>query len=232
MKRYLFTIISLLCIVTLNAQTISGLEDFYREFKSNRFKTGADLVKPDIQGSPYENSEFIAGIVMTKSDIRYVDIPLRFNIYQNEIEFRSADGAKLALAAPEITEFVTIGNDKYIYVPYTISGRMQRGFFKVKTEGRASLLVRQKINLKEAEPAGAYKDAAPPRFIKMPDEYYIRIAPEEAKKVSNKKEFDTALPDKTKELEAYQKGNKLKLNRIDDLEKLVIFYNSLQENQQ
>jgi hypothetical protein len=227
MTRILLVIGMLVTIQGLQAQTIQGLQEFYKQFKSSQFQQGILFRETEIEGSPHEVSDFVLGVVVTKSDLKYENIPLRFNIYNDEMEFKSDEGTILSLSPPEFIDFIMIGEEKYIYAPYAIGNKILRGYFKVMAEGKVSLLVKQNINLKEAELPQAYKDAQPARFVRMTDDFYIRTEQSEAYPVSNKKELTGLLEDKAKEIEDYLKKNKTRFNRLEDMQKLVNYYNTL-----
>lgn len=227
MKRYLIICTILCASVNLNAQNLQSLQDFYKKFKTTQFQQGIINTQDEVEGSPHEKNDFETGTVFTRSDIVYENVPLRFNIYSNEVEFKTEDGSIFFLASPEIIDYVLIGKDKFIYSPYAIGSKLLRGYFKVLTEGKASLLLKLNINLKQAEPPQPYKEAQPARFIRTPDEFFVRIAPSEAHKVTNKKEITSVLNDKISEIEDYIKKNKTRFNKPDDLTGLINFYNSL-----
>ena len=227
MKTIFSSLIFLLLTHWVSAQTVLNLQEFYKQFQTSKFQQG--IINPEIavEGSPHASSGFVPGTVVTKSDIRYEQIPLRFNIYANEMEFQTEDGTVFYLAAPEILSEVLVGEEVYIYSPYTYGGRLLRGYFKQAVQGRASLLIRQIVNLKEAEPAAPYKEAQPAKFIKLPDEFFVRMGGAEALKVSNRKELLTALQDKSSEMDAFLKKNKTRFNRVEDLIQAINYYNQL-----
>ncbi len=227
MKRILLVIIMLATMQGLKAQTIQGLKEFYNEFKSSQFQQGNLFRESQIEGSPHEKSDFVLGVVVTKSDLKYENIPLRFNIYNDEMEFKSDDGTTLSISPPEFIDFVMIGEEKYTYAPYAIGNKLLRGYFKVIAGGKASLLVKQNVKLKEAELPQAYKDAQPARFVSTPDDFYIRLEQHEAYPVSNRKELTGLLKDKAKEMDDFLKKNKTRFNRLEDMQKLVNYYNTL-----
>ncbi len=206
---------------------IQTLQDFYKEFKSSQFQQGITFQEKTIDGSPHENNEFAYGVVVTRSNLRYENIPLRFNIYTNEMEFKTEDGTVLYIASPEIIEFIGIGDEIYLYAPYSLANRLLRGFFKVLVDGDVTLLLKQNITLRDAEPAQPYKDAIPARFIRTPDEFYIRKAPAEAHKVANRKELLHVLGDQSSRMEEFLKKNKTRFNRAEDLIHAIEYYNSL-----
>lgn len=182
------------------------------------------LTEDDIEGSPYENKEFVNGFLVTIDNKKYDNIPLRLNIYNDDIEYKTKKGEIFALSNREIMKFVTIGDSKYKYIPYPDGKRTYKSYFKVIEEGEASLLVKQRILFKEAQPAAAYKDPVPPTFNKKLDVYYIKLGDGLAQRVDKKKDLILIL---SPELETFIKKNKIKANRLEDLQKVVRHYNMM-----
>ncbi len=199
-----------------NINELTGLNHFAK------VEVRGELTGESIKGSPYENEEFTSGFLVTINNTKYENIPLRLNIYNNDIEYQAKNGEILALYNREIINHLMIGSSKYKYLPYPKGNRTYKTFFKVIEEGKASLLVRQRVIFREARPAADYKKPAPPTFKRQPDEYYIQLEDGLAQKVSGKKDLETILSPSVK---AFIKKNKIKATRLDDLQKLVHYYN-------
>jgi hypothetical protein len=229
MKKISFLIIVLLKITLLSGQsyTLQGAYEFYKMQKLREDGLTPVLTESEIQGSPYASKDFQEGFMVTVQNQKFVGISLRYNIYNDRIEYRDDKGNPMVFTYPEIINHVMIGDTKYIYSPYSVVKKIEKGFFRVIEEGKVSLYDRQNVMFQEAQAPGAYKDAVPPQFIKKPVEYYIRVEPGEAKKVGSKNELPSLFPDKQAELEEYIKKNKVKPNNEGDLKNLVKFYNSL-----
>jgi hypothetical protein len=227
MKYLTATMLILFVSLFSEAQTINSLSEFYRQFQAARYQQGLNNPEFPILGSPHEKDEFIEGTVATRSDVRYENVPLRFNIHENAVEFMTDEGNIFFLEAPEVVDYVQIGEDKYVYVPYSFGNRMLRGFFRVAIEGHATLLVRQLVNLKAPEPPAPYKDAQPARFIRLVDEYYLRVGTAEAQKISNRKELLQMMKDNGTAVDDFLKKNKTRFNRLEDLIKVTEYFNSL-----
>ncbi|MEN8115814.1 MAG: hypothetical protein ABFS16_02485 [Bacteroidota bacterium] len=234
MRNFLIAAIFIISSTGLsNAQDIYQLRQAMDFFHTHQLQTGEwkkNLTESDIEGSPFLNDEFINGTIFTTSKFQFVDIPLRYNIYNDNLEFKTPEGQTLAMAAPETIEKAEFGDYKMVYILYINVKKIRRGFFKVLAEGQASLYAKPAILYKEPEEAGAYKEAEPAKFISRPDVHYIRIGMEPAKLVSNKKELIAAFPDYQEEVAAFIKKNKTKPNRPERLIELVGYYNSLVQN--
>jgi hypothetical protein len=83
------------------------------------------------------------------------------------------------------------------------------------------------IFFEESKNPAAYQDAQPARFIRKPDEYYIRIGMEPAKPVSGKKDLQAIFSGENKEINAFLKTNKVKPGNLESLREIILFYNSL-----
>jgi hypothetical protein len=185
------------------------------------------LAESDIEGSPYFEDEFVEGAVFMTSKVQFVGLPLRFNIFNDQVEFRSDDGSLMVLSVPEVIEKVEFGETTLEYSVYSHLNKIRRGFFVVLEKGEASLYSRPRITFEDARKPGAYSEAKPPRFIKRPDEYYIRISKEPAILISKRKDIEGLFPDHEKEIQDFIRKNRIKINQPEDLIKVVQYLNSL-----
>jgi len=233
MKHYILTLLFILGFAGISSAQyqlnyeIREAVDFYR---SNKFIDGSmksELTEKDIKGSPYLNDEFVNGTIFTVQMLKYSDIPLRFNIYNDDLEFKTPTGEVMALSAPEILEKAEFGNMQMVYSPYSQTNKIKKGFFVVLEQGKASLYSKPGIVFQEPTEPAAYKDAEPAKFVRKADEYYIRIGAEQAILIGNKKELITAFPDNQDKIESFINKNKIKTNKPESLKEVVRFYNSL-----
>lgn len=201
--------------------------DFYR---TNKFITDSgnnQLSMKQVKGSPYLNDEFENGSIYTTQRIQYAEIPLRYNIFNDELEFKTPANEIQALATPEIVEKAIFGNTHLVYSAYSNNNKIKKGFFVVLEEGKAMLYSKPGVIFKEATEPAAYKEAEPPTFSKKADDYYIRIGTAPAQMIGNKKELLSVFPDNQDKIESYIDKNKVKTNKSESLKELVRYYNSL-----
>lgn len=201
--------------------------DFYR---TNKLVGGAwrnTLSEEQIDGSPYLSSEFAEGTVYTTQRLQYKGIPLRFNIYSDELQFKNPQGEIMAIAKPEIVERAVFDNNQLVYLQYSASGKTKSGYFLLAEEGKAWFLVKPQIGFQEATQPAAYKDAEPAKFIKKADEFYLRVGNTAAVLVNNKKDLIAAFPDNQEKIESFISKNKIKTNKKEDIAEVVKYYNSL-----
>jgi len=231
MKRYFFTFLLLLSISTLSFSQVSyEIRQALDFFRTNQMVSGdyaKMLEESNIEGSPFLNEEFIKGTIYTTAHQKYVDVPLRYNIFNDLIEFKSEENKILAIATPEIVDKIEFGNFQVFYLPFTNVKKVRKGFFILIEQGNASLYYKPQIFLKKATEAVPFQEPQPAKFIRQVDAYYLRIEPTEAKLIGNRKDLFKLFPDRKEEIATFVKRNKIKTNKVEDLRKLLQFYNSL-----
>ncbi len=230
MKKILFILIILFAFsFKITAQDLYQIGTTIDLFKANKRIKGEHnnvLTEKDIKGSPYLNDEFITGSVFTTTKVQYNNIKLRYNIFNDEIEF-DADGQVQALLAPESFDMIEFGGNVFCYIPYSLLKKIKRGYFIRLVEGKASLWMRPEISFVKATEPAPYKEAEPAKFVRKADSFFIRIGKEEARPVSSKSDLIDIFPDQNDKIEAFVKKNKIKPNNPDNLKELVHYYNSL-----
>src|SRR5690554_852179 len=226
-----FTII---CMVEARAQAtmesvyeIRHAFDFYRHNQSQTEMMNPFHSVAEINGSPYLNDEFINGKVYTTSKTQFVDIPLRLNIYNDQVEFKNAEGKVYAIATPEIIELIEFGEYLIEYLPFQKGNKSSTGYFLVLEKGEASLYSKLKITLEQPKRAGGYQEAQPARFIERPATYFVKIGTEPAKEIAKKKDIEEVFGAKNEKIIEYINSGKIKPNDEDALKELVKYYNSL-----
>lgn len=223
----IFILFSTMATVAQSNYQLAKSLDFFRSQKMQSGEWKNVLTENDIEGSPYLNDDFINGTIFTTTKMQFQNIPLRYNIYTDNLEFRTPEDKVMVIAAPEIVERAEFGEIKLSYLPYSTSKKIKRGFFKELVNNHVSLYSKSGISYKEPVKPAAYKDAEPARFIKKPDIFFLRIEQEAAILINNKKVLIELFPKHREAVEAYIKKNKVKYNKKDKLIELVNYYNSL-----
>lgn len=232
MQKIILSIVFVLTIQSLTfAQTnyqLAQTLDFFKLYKAQSGDAKRVFTENDIEGSPYLNDDFILGSVFTLDKVQYEDIPLRFNIYNDNLEFKTPEDQILALSHPERVEKAVFGEYTLRYVPYYITKKkVKRGFLKLLQEGHVSLYAKADVVYQQPKEAAAYADAEPAKFLSRMDVYYLKIGNDAAQKVNSKKELLAAFPSHSDEIIRFAKKNKVKFNNVESLKILVEYYNTL-----
>ena len=182
--------------------------ELYRadEYIKYRDKTMSYSLPKDYHGSPYFNDNFVLGNVYKGNELLAEDIPLRYNIFSNEIEVKESlekgdEDAKPLTKSSEI--FVKIDDTIIILVPF--NGKDEDGsYFQVLFEGKKISFLTDKTTFFLQTKSG--------KMYELP-------------KAKNKK---LLVFGKYKEyLQEFARKNNLNLNKEEDLKKLIVHYDSL-----
>ncbi len=178
------------------------------------------LTYSDITGSPYDSDSFKIGTVRL-SDSTFITLPLRYDLYTDEIEFRR-DETIYWVPASDV-DYVVVGKDTLVPEPSTQKlGKFE--YYFVKEKGRPySLYIKKKVNFEPKAPAQAYTDPKPNRFERAPDTYYFKKKDEPAVLISSRRELADLLEGNKPALDLIRKS-RIRINETD-LTKLVRFLN-------
>lgn len=231
MKTTLLTFcFSLFLIVGVKAQynyEAIPIMDYFRLEQMTEESLYKTLNEKDIKGSPFLEDEFRAGTIYTTSKQMVVDIPMRYNIYNDDLEFKTPENKIMAVAHPETIELADFGEYKMAYREYKNSGNVQSSFFQVIEEGNATLLLKLDVFYQREEQGDGIKPNKPAQFVRKSDVAYISVDGYPAEKVSSKKDLEVILAPHSKEVEKFIKTNKIKASKNSDLQELVKYYNTL-----
>ena len=176
-------------------------------------------------GSPYLNDEFEMGRAVTHANVVYENVRLNLNVFNNEIHYVDVDGKTFAIPNPDYFDYVIIGDTKIKYLPYLLNKKTDKGFFKIVDEGKATLLLKPRINFEEATEPGAYSEAKPANFKRMSDQIYIMNNNSPALEITGKKDLLEVFSDQSNAIDAFIREKKIKVSKPEDIQKVVSFYN-------
>lgn len=221
MKR-IIPVIILFCLISplLNGQSLTN------QFITRMTYGRNNLTSAEIQGSPYLNKEYQVGTVQTDGDIIYSDIPLRYNCFEDVLEF-TKNKVSYDLIPKTIVKRAEFGGQVFSCKDYESKGGTEKSYFEILVEGKASLLVHYSIKFFEKEPLKGYAEPKPARFDDFEKNYYISINNSPAKKISNNKKWIEILADKQKDVDSYISKQKLSVKKAEDMKKIIGYYNSL-----
>lgn len=179
-------------------------------------------------GTPYLNEDFIYGEILSCNHRQYSNLPLRYNIYSDEIEYKHLETNRIFAFHPD-TVFIciTISEDTFIVSHIDAEGISKDGFFNRLVNGNTSLLVKYNMDFKEAQAASTHKIEMPALYVRKPNEYYFTKDGSIPIKIKNVKKLIEILGDHSDELTAYSKSKKISGKHQEDLRQLIVYYNSL-----
>ena len=207
---------------------VDGSEILLDKLRLNKGIKGDEaMLYANITGDPYLFKDYQKGVLVVSSGTKF-NVNVRYDIYANEIHLKDKE-AEYAIIHPEKVKSIEVDGLKFIYSPYVKSGSetvtKDGGYFIVKTDGPCKLLIRKNLRIQDPEPAKLYQEAKPAKFIHLDDTYYIKLNDQSAVRVRTEKDLLTALADQKAPLSKFIKSNRLGTKDVEDLSKIVTFYN-------
>ncbi|WP_299181921.1 hypothetical protein [uncultured Chryseobacterium sp.] len=189
--------------------------------KVNSPNAGISISYSDIQGTPYYGK----GLSVATFSGTDETAPARYNAYKDEIEFIK-DDKTFVLPKNDKLSVITFTTTKETLVYLNTSDDLSGYFFEV-VDGKHSLYKKVKIKFIDAVIAtNSYATDRPASFKSTAPIYYIRIDNSNfIKNPKNHKDILQAFPDKKENISAFLKENKIKVDKEEDLKKLVKFLN-------
>lgn len=207
-----------------NIAEINDMENLVRELSYTR---NVETKIEEIEGSPYLEEQFIEGIVELSTGATYAGIPLRYNVYNDEIEFRNRKGEVYNINNSASIREVIIGESKFVYTDCKIKKENKYLFAEVIREGNVSLLKHHRLRLVASKPAQTHRKAQAPRLIKGPSEYLIRKVDGSTEHFRNEKELVNLLADKSDKIWELINGKKLSVHKEEDIIAIIDYYNGI-----
>ncbi|THV63107.1 hypothetical protein [Chryseobacterium candidae] len=204
-----------------NTLSVNGATGAQSVFDGINSTTGKTFKYDEIAGdSPYIGKEFSDA----KIAVNYEQIPIRYNSYTDEIEFKKNGNVQVL---PKTTDFsrIEVLSPRQVIVLLDTSDNLNGYFFEL-INGKNNLYKKIKTKFTDVVPAAnSYASERPANFRTLPPVYYIKTQNGFIKKPKNQKDIINQFPDKKDSLTTFFKSNKIKFDKDEDLIKLVTFLN-------
>jgi hypothetical protein len=184
---------------------------------------------PDIEGSPYLNEEFEIGEVFYGNKYKLNQIPLRYNIYNDEMEYR-VDNSIMAFANPHQIDKVIFGKNAFIYLRNEIISDKGGGFVKIWNNQYPAIITKMSVEYLEKEPPKALIDPKPPRFVNKENQHFLIKSKTDIVKIRSVKRLIESLGEYKAELTRFAKNEKLSARKPEELAKLLDYYSVLNQS--
>ena len=164
------------------------------------------LEEKDIAGSPFLDRQFQKSYILKTNGVEIKDMPLRFNLYNNNMEFIK-DGKILAIGFPSEIQRIKMGDKIFVYARYMKPKNIDNGFFQVLYEGDYQLLRKDQVIVKSPSDKTNPNDSL--RFEKLPPQYYLLYGNGMAHWVYSQKKLIKTLQPISQQVIDYIKSNKI-----------------------
>jgi hypothetical protein len=187
-----------------------------------------DYNKNYIEGSRYLYDDFIEGTVYMVDGTKISNIPLRYNLHNDEFQFKSNDSI-FAVGTPYQISKIVMGNEEFIYLkanPYTEVS----GYVKIWNEAYPALITKMETYYYKRKQGSAFGETLPKRFERQEDKHFLLFSQGKATQFSTVNDLIQLFDDHQPELAAFSKKEKISKNDPEELNKLVEYYQSLKQH--
>ncbi len=199
------------------------IDEYHLFSEINNNKTD-EFKYSEIIGSPYLVDEFITSKIYFSKDSVF-EIKLRYNIYENTMEFKH-NKVVYAFSNPEIIEKLTISGNLFIYY-YDKIKKKKSSYFQVLVSGNCRLLCQKRLKYEPKEGGNGIEGAKPAQFVNLSDKLFLSIENNPPILIKSKKTIKEVLKKHKTKISNYIKKEKISHRDVDDLTKLIKFYNTL-----
>ncbi|MFY0629347.1 MAG: hypothetical protein JXR05_03135 [Flavobacteriaceae bacterium] len=230
MKNQALLFLALITLVIVPASSQSFYYPSSDSFPSTRSfafskaekEKAKELLLKSISGSPFIDDNFVA-VKINEYDNVLVG---RYDAFNDHFEVKMKN-SKTLYVKKKIGNKVTLLGSKDTYGVFRDHKNDRSNFYKILKEGKVSLLIKEKITF-QGRFSRAYTTYNMPVFKRSKNKLYISFDGKRAEKIpTNKKQFLQLFPKNSDQLIPFIKKNKLNVRRVNDLEKIIDFYNSL-----
>ncbi|RZT96042.1 hypothetical protein EV201_0673 [Ancylomarina subtilis] len=244
MKTKLFFFIILLCNFAATAQTynpegktgqeallqkqLAEVQSFFKTAEENDANVDRYAYNR-YEGSPYLDKEFQTGSLIKKDSSIFDNLKLRYNIYNDRVEFLKKDIIKI-VPSRNFTSKVIIGEKTFKLSQYLIKGHPKFGYLEQLTQGDCCLYYRHKVSLNPAVQGNAYQEPKPAKFVNAKGMFFIQLKDEPIMQITKKKHLIVQLSNNNNDIQKFYKKEKINIKMKEDFIKLVQYYNELNES--
>jgi len=201
---------------------------FFNEFTGKPFFPSDQA---DIPGSPFINKEWKLCVIKLNDGRYFEDVPIKLNIFNQTVHFRSLTGDELEVSRGIITEVQMndtaetgeIATRLFFNGFKPIGNNDENTFYEALDTGKADLLLCRKVKITETKVVGL----ATQKEYQSSQEYYISIDSNLVKCKKSNSFFIELFADKKDRVMKYIDENKLKFRSEKDFSRIVRYYNSL-----
>ena len=181
-----------------------------------------------VSGSPFFNEKMMHGLLMSTSGAEYRNIIIRLNLLESQVNYLNDKNEELIVSIPlrEVTllDSVTKKNYHFVYSDYIkTTDKPEKGFYHLLQKGKTELYTQHRKTIKETR---RFNAATYDQSIET-DLIFFVLLDGQWKKINKIKDLPSILNDKKTEMEAYIKSKGFSKYKQDEVESVIIYYNSL-----
>lgn len=177
----------------------------------------------DVIGTPFFNNEFVDGNVVLTNGDKFKNVPIKYSSYGDELFFKNPkDGTLLSFVVP-VKSFELLGQTYVNGLP-AIDNFTKKSYYVLVADYKVKLFVKNYKTILVNKP---YNSASIEKKFEDNKAYYIFKDDKMMRFRPSKKDLLATFYDKSAEIDAFLKKEKLDFKNDIDLAKVFQYYSSL-----
>ena len=210
-------------VLTQTAPPVLNMEQLIQDLNARHAVKG---IYRDIEGSPYFNANFTLGKIVYREGDSLAPVPLRYNAYEDAIEYFLNGHTMQLLAYPEV-ERVHMGDSIFVFGQHPHRRELLTGYYILLEAGPISLLEKPRMRLMEPQAAKPMQEAKPSRFSPEDPLYCLEFSDGHIEEFSSLKQLKNLLKDFEPDLSGFIKKQKISPRNPKELQELIQYINTL-----
>ncbi|MFP4489287.1 MAG: hypothetical protein ACLFN1_08290 [Bacteroidales bacterium] len=223
-QKAILVIIVSFCLGGIVSSQVTDLE--FRQFQED-FRLAKSFKKEnktEYDGSPYLLDEFRDAEIYLKNGRQYEDVPMNYNIHNDDFEFMM-DDISYSLGNNNIVKNIRVGDRDFYYRNYTYNSARIKGYLELVADGDYKIFKKHRVIYTEPKATRGYVEAQPARFSPRRPDYFIELTDGNIVYFNKLKEIADLLPENSDKLKDYIRDNRLKARREEDIITLAGYIN-------
>ncbi|MGI9543199.1 MAG: hypothetical protein ACR2MX_08065 [Cyclobacteriaceae bacterium] len=189
------------------------------------------FIPKQTEGTHYLQDNWSVGKVMLFNGSALEDLQMKFDIEKSHLEIRTKGRTKL-LQDTYIEEFTLLNTESGSEMKfmngslYKENGVASIGFFESILEGKLSLFSKTELDIIKANYDAKFDVGEKSDKVVKSENYFVANGKNVFRITKNKKENLKIFGDKSDLIYSYMKSEKLSFKNKEDLERIVVYYNS------
>jgi hypothetical protein len=179
-----------------------------------------------IAGSPYLSEEFVKGEVIINDSIHYEEIPLRYNIFSDRMEYIDAQERVLEVNTAMHRFVFNLDDRIFRLLQYNDGTGIKRGMLEVMVDGETRLYRKYNMAIVGGTLPTGYQGAKPTRFNKTKDQFFIATGGRIPVLITKRKDLIKNLEAVNPRIDQYLKTNQVRLSSEQSLIDIVEYTNN------
>ena len=216
----------LLILLVFGFQFYVAAQVFVMDLPPGHNKVVSAENEKGLDGSPWLTENWVPGTILLISGKTIEGLKYRYNVYRNLLYFQYAD-ADYMVGSQDSIDYLMMDGRKFVYDNSDPANRDKRRLMEVAVDGKARMYVNYYPEIIPANFNVALGSGNKNETVAVKESYLIELG--EVLTVVDKKGklIPVALADKSQEVSAFMKTEKISARNRADIEKVVRYYNSL-----